>query len=85
MATAKKLRELRDYKDRRRRHRDISNFRKHIYLDEVTDRHEPYKYFGSGYGRLLLSKDKDIRQLQIEVSIIPSFCMPYVSDNVLVH
>ena len=68
MATRKKIGELQAYKDRRRRQRDINNFEERMLLDQIAEgrRQKPR---AANRDRLPLSKDKDVRQLQIEVSL----------------
>lgn len=71
MAARKKVGELQDYKERRRRQREINNLEERILLDKIAEgqKRKP-ALAGGARDRLPLAKDKDVRQLQIEVSFI---------------
>lgn len=73
MAARKKVGELQAYKDRRRRQRDIHNFEERLLLDQIADgrRQKPAAAYRGD--RLPLAKDRDVRQLQIEVSGVSFF------------
>ncbi|KAL8615109.1 hypothetical protein ACOMHN_009185 [Nucella lapillus] len=73
MAARKKVGELQDYKDKRRRDRELNNLEQRILLDQIaegqTQRHNKHKTVPWSVGnrdRLPLAKDKDVRHLQIE-------------------
>lgn len=74
MALRKKVGELEDYKDRRRRQREMNNLEERMLLDEIlaTDKRKHARALRTlrpgQRDRLPLSKDKDVRQLQIDVS-----------------
>ena len=69
MAARKKVGELQDYKDRRRRQREINNLEERVLLDQIAEgqKRRPAAPAGGTRDRLPLAKDKDVRQLQIEV------------------
>jgi hypothetical protein len=70
MAARRKLDELQAYKDRRRRQRDIHNFEERLLLDQIAEGRKQKPAAAYRGDRLPLAKDRDVRQLQIEVRIL---------------
>lgn len=71
MSLRKKVGEVQDYKERKRRQREIHNLKERMLLDELTETDRRRQAAGGreNRDRLHLSKDKNVRQLQIEVSL----------------
>lgn len=71
MSLRKKVGEVQDYKERKRRQREIHNLKERMLLDELTETDRRRQAAGGreNHDRLHLSKDKNVRQLQIEVSL----------------
>ena len=70
MAARKKVGELQAYKDRRRRQREINNLEERVLLDQIVEGQKRKPALAGGTrDRLPLAKDKDVRQLQIEVGL----------------
>ena len=73
MAARRKVGELQEYKDRRRRQREMNNLEERMLLDQISEGHRRKPAPAVAVGnrdRLPLAKDKDVRQLQIEVRLV---------------